>query len=276
MPDPVESLASYLELAGRSPRTVTTYIACVRRLLRFTNKAPRTIDEEDLSSFLLHHKRKGLSVAWQVQHIAAFRTLFTKILSKPKVVAGIPLPRPPIRRAEVLTVDEVGALLGATRSLRYRMLFALCYGCGLRVAEACALRTSDIDAAADLLHVRCGKGAKPRVVRLGAKLLGELRAYWKLFRPRAPWLFDGRSPAGNLTTRSVERQIAIAARAAGIRRKVTPHTLRHSFATHLLEAGTDLRTLQVLLGHASLQSTERYLHISNARITSVQSPFDRL
>jgi integrase/recombinase XerD len=275
--DHIEMLRSNLLLLRRSRRTIDGYVQSLRRLVAFLGKPLTDVDEADLRRFLcdqMHQRR--LSASWQKTHTAAFRYFFQRILVKPELVATIPVPRVPVVRAEVLTPEEVRAVLAAARKPAMRMLFSVAYACGLRLSEACLLRTSDIDAAAGVLHVRKGKGAKTRAIGLGSKLLAELRAYWSQCRPEAPWLFDGGTPEGHLSLRRAQREFTLAARAAGIRRKASFHTLRHSYATHQIERGVDLRTVQVLLGHAHIGITERYVHISHARIRGVESPFDRL
>jgi site-specific recombinase XerD len=152
----------------------------------------------------------------------------------------------------------------------------LAYGAGLRVSEICRLRIDDIDAKRMVLRIRNAKRGRERYVMLSARLLRELRAYWKAVRPAGPFLFPGCAGRQRLTRAAVQKAFAGAARRAGLRKGVSPHTLRHSFATHLLEAGTDLRSLQVLLGHASIDSSTIYLHVSTARLQSIASPLDVL
>jgi len=176
----------------------------------------------------------------------------------------------------VLSGSEVARLLAALETDKHRALVMLAYGAGLRASEACKLRIEDVDPKRMLLHIRDTKRGRERYVMLSPRLLAMLRAYWKVSRPKGPQLFPGRDLGKRLTRAAMHKAIVKAAKLAGITKRVSPHTLRHSFATHLLEAGTDLRTLQVLLGHASLKSTMAYLHISTARVQSVASPLDAL
>jgi len=188
----------------------------------------------------------------------------------------MPRMRVPMHVPIVLTAVEVQRLLGALTTDKHRAMVMLAYGAGLRVSEVCKLRVDDIDPKRMLVRVQHAKRGRERVVMLSPRLLATLRAYWKAARPGGPYLFPGRDPKKLFTRAAVHKAMIEAARRAGITARVSPHTLRHSFATHLLEAGTDLRTLQVLLGHASLKSTMTYLHVSPARVQSITSPLDTL
>jgi len=176
----------------------------------------------------------------------------------------------------VLSGTEVDAIFDALRSPKYRALYALLYGAGLRVREACALKLEDIDRKRRQLRVTSGKGGHDRYAVLGPRLLGDLEMYWRAVRPQGPWLFPGRLATRHINPRGVQRALREAVRECGIRKHVTPYTLRHSFATHLLEAGTDIRAIQVMLGHACIESTSRYAQVSQRHVCSVQSPLDTL
>jgi len=176
----------------------------------------------------------------------------------------------------VLSVEEVGRFLATVPDRKMRAVLVTAYAAGLRVFEVVALRVSDIDSARMTLRVADGKGGKARLVMLSPKLLDLLRIYWKAERPRAEWLFPSRDPAQHVSIRSVQLACQIAREATGIGKHVTMHTLRHSFATHLLEAGTDLCTIKLLLGHRSLSTTARYLHVATSTVCAVPSPLDRL
>jgi integrase/recombinase XerD len=188
----------------------------------------------------------------------------------------MPRMRVPMHVPVVLSGTEVERLLGAITSERHRVAAMLAYGAGLRVGEICNLHVEDVDPKRMVLRIRGSKRGRERYVMLSARLLSAMRAYWKVARPSGPYLFRGRQPGTLLTRGAVHKAIAAAARRAGLAKRVGPHTLRHCFATHLLEAGTDLRTLQVLLGHASIESTTIYLHVSTARMQSITSPLDKL
>jgi site-specific recombinase XerD len=272
----LERMASNLTLANRSERTRKSYLACARRFLEAAKPPPHVLDEDDVRDFFEARRTspRGMSTSWQLMHYAALLALF-EAAGRRHVMARIPRPKVLPNRAEVLTPSEVAAILAATERRKYRTLFLTAYAAGLRVGEVTRLQTRDIDAPNDLIHVRRGKGGKPRVVRLGKLLLEELRDYWRCTRPDGPWLFPARS-GGPLDPRCVQRAFATAVRAAHIQRRVTPHTLRHSYATHSLAAGTDLRTLQVVLGHSRITTTERYLHLCTEHIRNVPSLLDRL
>jgi integrase/recombinase XerD len=200
------------------------------------------------------------------------------VLGRPKVVADLPRRKLTRKLPVVLTPGEVEQLLAALGSSALRAVLMLAYGAGLRVGEACRLRVEDIDSRAGVIHVRNTKRNRDRDVMLSPKLLAELRAYWRKRRPPGPQLFPGRSgPGTTLTRAAISRALQKALVKAGLGgRRITVHTMRHAFATHLLEQGTDLRTVQVLLGHASMASTTIYVHVSTARLHRVHSPLERL
>ena len=191
------------------------------------------------------------------------------------MVSFLSSPSEPQRLPEVLSVGEVQRLLDGLRTTKYRVFFTLVYATGLRLREACNLETRDIDAARGVIHVRHGKGGKERLVGLRPRLLEILRAYWMQERPAAPWLFASRR-GGPLTPSGAREALKRAAVEARLDKHVTPHVLRHSFATHLLDDGTDLRVIQVLLGHASIKSTTRYARVSTRLIANTKSPLERL
>jgi site-specific recombinase XerD len=221
------------------------------------------------------HERKAAPSSFNV-YAAALKFLYAVTLDRPEIVARMPRMRVPMHIPVVLTAVEVSQLLAALTSDKHRAMVMLAYGAGLRVSEVCKLRVEDIDPKRMLLHIRHAKRGRERYVMLSPKLLATLRAYWKASRPTGPYLFPGRDPDKLFSRAAIHKAMVKAARRAGIGKPLSPHTLRHSFATHLLDAGTDLRTLQVLLGHASLKSTMAYLHVSPARVQSIKSPLDTL
>jgi site-specific recombinase XerD len=209
------------------------------------------------------------------QHFAALKFLYVKTLGRPEITSFLSWPRDAPRLPVVLSVSDVERLLGSLREPKYRVFFSLIYATGLRLREASQLETRDIDAARGVIRVRHGKGRRERLVTLGSRLLHTLRVYWKFVRPPAPWLFA--SSRGTHVNAEVARSaLKRAATDAGFEKPVTPHTLRHCFATHLLEQGTDLRVIQVLLGHRSIRTTAGYAHVSVDVISKVASPLDRL
>jgi integrase/recombinase XerD len=266
-----------LVLRGMSARTIDKYLYCARQFAEHFHRSPQVMGAAEIRTFLLYlvQERKLHPRSVNV-YAGALRFLYSVTLDRPEAIARVPRMRVPMHVPVVLSAAEVQRLLDALASDKQRALVMLAYGAGLRVSEVCTLRVEDIDPKRMLLHVRHAKRGRERYVMLSARLLKTLRAYWKHTRPDGPHLFPGREPGQLLRRESVHKAITKAVRAAGITKRVSPHTLRHSFATHLLEAGTDLRTLQVLLGHASLSSTMIYLHVSTARVQSIQSPLDAL
>jgi integrase/recombinase XerD len=267
-----------LALRGMRPNTIETYVRCARRFAEHFGRSPCAMGAKEIRTFLLHliDVRKVSPSSFNV-YAGALKFLYTVTLDRPEKVARMPRMRVPMHVPVVLSGSEVVRLIGALGSAKHRALVMLAYGAGLRVGEVCNLRVEDIDPKRMVLAIRHAKRGRERYVMLSARLLSMLRAYWKATRPRGPYLFPGQwDSAKPLTRAAVQKAVAKAARQAGIPKRVSPHTLRHSFATHLLETGTDLRTLQVLLGHASISSTMAYVHVSTARVQSIASPLDAL
>ena len=265
-----------LELAGYAPATRKHYVQCIARFARFQGVSPAELGQQEVREWVadLRAQRPKLSSQRLRQHFAALRFLYTKTLGRPEVTSFLSWPKDVEKLPVVLTESQVHRLLSAFETPRMRVLFTTVYAAGLRISEGCRLETRDIDAEHGVIRVR-GKGGKERLVMLSPRLLVVLRAYWKQERPKAPWLFAGKT--GNHIAPDVARQaFKKAAAQARLSKKVTPHVLRHSFATHLLEAGTDLRIIQVLLGHDSIKSTTRYVRVSARTIRKTKSPLDRL
>lgn len=264
-----------LELGGYAECTRQGYVSSVGELAKFHWRAPHELSQDEVRAWVEHlTKSTGLSRSRLKQHFAALRFFYGKTLGKPELVSFLSFRADPAPLPEVLSADEVHRLLQGLHSPKYRVFFTTVYATGMRMSEAGRLRTDDIDAARGVIVV-LGKGNKKRLVGLSARLYAILRAYWKQERPAAPWLFPSRK-GGPLYANTARVALKRAAVEAGIDGHVTPHVLRHSFATHLLDAGTDLRVIQVLLGHASIQSTVRYARVSTALIAKTESPFDRL
>jgi len=198
------------------------------------------------------------------------------VLDRPECAARLPRARGQQRLPAVLSGSEVEAVLGQFRSVVHQTLALLCYGAGLRLSEACRLSIADIDSKRGVLHIRKAKGHKDRFVTMGPRLLAALRQCWKERRPRGPYLFEGKTPGRPLHVTCFQKALTLAALRAGIDKKVSPHVLRHSYATHMMEAGADLRSIQLQLGHASIRTTTRYLHLTHARRKSLPSPLDLL
>jgi site-specific recombinase XerD len=263
-----------LRLAGLSPTTSRIYLHYAKDFTRHFMRSPSKMGEREIRSFLLHllDERK-LSHNSYRQCYAALKFLYEVTLGRSFEVASIPRHRGTPRLPIVLSGTEVERLLGAFHSPKHRTISMVMYAGGLRVSEACSLQVADIDSKRMLIHVREGKGGHQRCVMLSTRLLSALRTYWRQGRP-LEFLFPGKS--GHLGPEAVRTAVRRAAADAGLRKRVSPHVLRHSFATHLLETGTDLRVVQALLGHRHLQMTARYTKISTRHLQRIRSPLDLL
>jgi len=255
---------------------VAVYLRLVRRFMAHVGKPLGVVEPSDVEGYLHELARRGHAPQSRNVILASLRLAFRTLIRRDPT-AGIPQAKVPRHMPAILSGSEVRRLLEATTSLKYRAIFMLAYGAGLRVSEVLALETGDIDSERMLIHVRAGKTGE-RYVMMSPRLLAALRAYWRAFRPEGPLLFPGRgrkgAPDAPLSRVAVRKVLVKAARAAGISKPVSPHILRHSFATHLLDAGADVRTVQVLLGHAHIETTTAYLHLTTARLRQVPSPLD--
>ena len=267
-----------------SPATQRSYVHAVSKFSRFFGRSPDMLTLEDVRTFQVHLAGKGVAWASLNQTVAALRFFYGVTLGQAEVPERIAYAREPRRLPVVLSADEVMRFLEAVPSLKARAALTTAYAAGLRVSEVTGLRVSDIvpearlrhdDSGRMLIHVENGKGGKERYVMRSAQLLGILRTYWRLARP-TPWLFPGRDAGRPIEPTVLHAACRTARAAAGIGKKVTVHVLRHSFATHLLESGVDIRVIQVLLGHAHLSTTARYTHVSQATIGRTESPLERL
>ncbi len=264
------------ELTRRNyaPRTIKTYVAAVARVARHFRCSPESLTPDQLRDFQLHLISQSVSWSLFNQVVCALRFLYKFALDRPDFVPFIPFARKPQSLPVVLSPAEVQRLLDAVPPGRNRLMLRIAYGCGLRASEVLHLRIAHIDSARHVLWVRHGKGGKDRGVPLHDKLLADLRAYWLEHRP-TDWLFPG--PSGRpLHVAALQRAVLAAREAAGLTQPVTCHTLRHCYATHLLEAGTDLPTLQRLLGHSHITTTMRYLHLRAERLPLIHSPLELL
>lgn len=266
-----------MRLRNFSPHTQAAYIHAVAAFARYFKRPPPQLGADRVREYLLHLVQ-ARRVSWSTYNQArcALQFFYRVTLGRDERFDSLPCARQPRRLPTVLSGDELQRMFAAAGSLQERALLMTLYGSGLRASEAASLRTEDIDSTRMLIHVREGKGQKERVVKLPAHLLPVLREYWKRHRPR-PWLFPQRaSPDRHVERDHVFKVVARCAKRAGIATPVGPHTLRHSYATHLLDAGGDLRTIQVLLGHKHLRTTAIYVHVSHARIDAAPNPLDLL
>jgi len=266
-----------LTLRGYRARTRGQYLRWAERYVAHFHRAPGQMGEPEIRAFLMHLlEQQAASPATHKMAVAALRFLYGVTLDRPEVAVRIAWPKVPHPLPDILSGSEVGALFEALPQIKLRAVVMTTYAAGLRISEACSLRTTDLDSKRGLIHIRDGKPGRDRFVMLSAQLLGFLRQYWRLERPQGTLLFPGNSQLGCISPKAVREALHAAADKAGLRKRVTPHLLRHSFATHLLEAGEDLRTIQVLLGHRSIRSTARYTHVSARHISSTKSPLERL
>src|SRR5579875_719172 len=265
-----------LQLRNYSPSTIRAYLRCVADFARHFRASPDQLGPEHIREYqllLVHRKR----VAWATvnQTVCALRFLYHTTLHRDWMIQHIPYPRHEQKLPVVLSPTEVAALFEATENLKHRAILMTIYAAGLRVSEVVNLQIGDIDSQRQVISIRQGKGRRDRQVMLSPKLLETLRTYWKSYRP-SHWLFPGGKPDHPITQTSVYRICEGAGEAAHLAKDISPHTLRHCFATHLLEDGVDLRRIQLLLGHRNLKTTARYLHVSNLAVRSTVSPLDRL
>jgi site-specific recombinase XerD len=265
-----------MTLRNFAPGTISVYVHCVARFAQHFGQSPDRLGPEDVRAYLLHLiQERRVSWSYYNQNLQALRFLYNTTLGRDWVLQHLACPKRPQRLPVVLGADEVVRFFAAVGSLKYRAVLMTAYAAGLRLSEVATLRVEDIDSQRMVLRVRQGKGRQDRYVMLSPRLLQVLRQYWKAARPRT-WLFPGRDPDRPISAHAVMKACRRAREEAGLEKRVTVHTLRHSFATHLLEAGTDLRTIQVLLGHRSPRTTALYTHVSPAALRATASPLDRL
>jgi site-specific recombinase XerD len=258
-----------------SPATQRSYIYAVTKFSRYFNRSPDRLGLENVRAFQVHLVSTGISWPALNQTVCALRFFYGVTLGHDKIPERIPYAREPRKLPVVLSAEEVVRFLEAVPSLKARTALATAYAAGLRASKAVGLKVADIDSGRMVIRVEHGKGGKDRYVMLSAQLLGILRTYWRLARPQH-WLFPGREETKPIDVQVLHAACRSARSATGLAKHVTVHTLRHSFATHLLESGTDIRIIQVLLGHNQLSTTARYTQVSNGLIRRTESPFDRL
>jgi integrase/recombinase XerD len=265
-----------LQLRNYSPQTIHCYLRCVAAFAKHFGLSPEHLGPEQVriyQLFLVQEKQ----VSWPsvVQTVCALRFFYRVTLGRPAMLEYIASPQRPLTLPIILSQAEVATLLRTPRNLKHRAILTTLYAAGLRVSELCQLQVTDIDSARMVLRVRQGKGQHDRYVMLSPKLLPLLRHYWQQEKPR-PWLFPGNLRTRPITARMVHRICRDAGQAAHLSKLIHPHVLRHAFATHLLEAAVDLRRIQLLLGHRSLRSTSRYLHVTPQALHAPPSPLDTL
>lgn len=267
-----------MTLRGLSPTSQKLYLRAVRSCCAHMRVRPVDLTTEDARSFLLHLQSQGLSVASINSHATGLRFFLRVTLGRSDDIDRVPVLKERRTLPLVLTPEEVARIIAAAPGLKYRTALSVTYGAGLRAAETASLKVASIDSRAMILSIEQGKGRKDRKAKLSPQLLDVLRTWWQVARPQV-WLFPSRSGVLNpISPRQLSRQFQHAVEAADIAKpgRVTLHTLRHSFATHLLEAGTDIRVIQVMLGHSKLETTSIYTQVSPKLLHEAMSPFDSL
>lgn len=286
MTQPLDKMLEELQRRNYSSKTISVYLRTVIDFGKHFRKPPEQLGPDDLRRYQVYLlKKRELAIGTVVGRVAALRFFFMRTLRREGFAEELPYPKEPERLPTILSRDEVARLINAASNLKQRAMLMLLYGTGLRRREVAWLRVSDIDSSRMMIHVENGKGARSRDIPFSPKLLETLREYWRSARPKGylfPTMFfvwnDKRDRKKEYPTsdKTIWYTCQQAARTAGITKHVTPHTLRHSFATHLLEGGTDLRTIQFLLGHGDLRTTAKYLHLSERHLRSVPNPLERL
>jgi len=264
-----------MQVRHLAPKTQASYIQQVAAFARYFGKSPELLEPEHIRTYQLYLTQKGLSASSLIVATSALRFVYRITLQRPWSIDRIPLPKMPHRLPVILSREEVARLLGSVSDAAQHAILSTAYATGLRLSELTHLRIADIDSQRMAVRVEQGKGQKDRYVMLSERLLPELRSYWKQTHS-SHWLFPGAHPDEPISKGAIQKACQQARQRAGIDKHITPHSLRHAFATHLLEAGTDLRIIQLLLGHRSLNTTARYLKMAANTICSAVSPLDLL
>jgi site-specific recombinase XerD len=272
-----EKMREDMIMRGFAQNTMEDYLRHCRSFAKHFMRSPADMGEKEVREFLLYlTEEKNASAHLYKAYLVSFKFLYTHTLNRPEVVKDIPYPKTPKTLPVVLSRTEVISILGALTNLKHKAILVTTYSAGLRISETLHLKKSDIDSERMRIRVDQGKGKKDRYSMLSLLNLTLLREYYKEKQPQGDWLFPGQKPEKPLGYAAARMIFVNAIKKAGIRKRVTLHALRHSFATHLLENGTDIRFVQALLGHASIKSTVRYLHVSNKYIEKIESPWDSL
>ena len=286
MTDPIISplrrrMIDDMKIRGFESKTQRGYVHAVQDFAGFLGRSPDQASSEDLRRYQLHMRSAGASATTMNAAVSGLRFFFSVTLGRNDAVAAMTTVREPRKLPVLLSSDEVARLLDAAPRLKYKAALSIAYGAGLRASEVVSLKISDIDSEREVIRVEQGKGRKDRYAMLSDTLLDLLRAWWQAGRERGVmlpggWLFPGQNPVNSLTTRQLRRAFHDAKDAAGIDKRVSLHTLRHCFATHLLEQKVDIRVIQVLLGHNKLETTARYSQIASTTLRAVKSPLEQL
>lgn len=271
-----EEMRRQLRLRGYSRLTEKNYLQHITSYVVFFRRSPLELEEKAPETYLLYlTETRMVSISYRNQAVSALKFFYTHVLKKPFMIRELPRPKSARKLPSVLSMEEVQRLLGVVKNRKHLAIMMVVYSAGLRLSEVVHLKPRDIDSSRYMIHIRGGKGRKDRYTILSQVALEVLRDYIRSYRPRV-WLFPGKNEERHISPRSVQNMITRASHRAGIKKKVSTHTLRHCFATHLLENGTDLRYIQELLGHKSSKTTEIYTHVSRKDIARIVSPLDRM
>lgn len=276
MDQSIAQLDQDLALANYAEKTRHSYLKTAKHLSQRFGRPLSELSRDELRLYVQEISARGKSSSWQIHQLAALRFLYRKTVGRPELVSFISYPKRYSALPTVLSLAEVSAFQRAIECARYQAIAMVMYGCGLRIGEALSLTVSDIDGARSVIVVRRGKGNKAREAKLSPSLYVWLQQYWQRERPPLPYVFASKATDKPPLAETVRSAFAHAAKQARINKRVTPHTLRHSFATHLLEQGTDVRVVGVLLGHACIQSTARYARVTEKLVRETPSPLDLL
>jgi site-specific recombinase XerD len=271
-----EKMLAELQLRGITPRTQAAYLREIAKLENYFNRSPEELGEEEVKEYLVHMlEDRGLSSGTYKYYAAGIKFLYRTTLNRGEVVEKIHYPKAKIKLPVVLDLSEVRRMLSVMENLKHRAVLTITYSAGLRVSETAHLKVTDIDSKRMMVRVRQGKGGKDRYSILSKTTLECLREYWRAYRPK-DWLFEGQKEGSHICYTSIRNIFVEAKERAGITKPVGPHSLRHAFATHLIEAGTSLHHVQLLLGHKSPKTTTVYLHVSKMNLAQVSSRLDSI
>ena len=265
-----------MKLKNLAVGTQEQYLRPCKALATFFMKSPAELTEDEVKEYLGHQQATGASPETLKMQVAALCFLYGVTLGRQELADRLPWPKVPHKKPDILSGSEVKKLLAAMHGAAPAMAAMTAYAAGLRIGETCRLRDEDIDGKRGLIHIRLGKGGRDRYVMLSPTLLSLLRDYWRKVRPQHHWLFPGRKAGTRLCENTVRKSLRAAAKEIKLKKRVTMHSLRHAFATHLLELGTDIRVIQSLLGHASIRTTARYASVSQQFVGRTESPLDVL
>lgn len=276
-PGMFETVRRELRLRNYSHKTIKAYVSSLRAFALYVQpRHPRELGEADIRQYLLRLiETRHFAPSTVNQVFNALRFLYVELYNMPFAIGHIPRPRKEQKLPVVLSQQEVKHIFDVLENQKHRIMLMLAYSAGLRVGELVRLRLEDIDSDRKMIHIHCGKGKKDRYTILSDVILEGLREYWSQYRPKE-WLFEGQRIGHSYSIRSAEKVFSEAARKAGITKHVSMHSLRHAFATHLLESGIDLRYIQDLLGHSSIKTTEIYTHVTQRKLEAIRSPIEQV